>query len=532
MRIRTLSVVVAVTAVLGPACSSGGSGKTTTPDAPTAPGAATGTDRHYAVTPLDPDPAGAGPNWGERLREAPDLNGDGAPEIVVGHGAFSSSCCPSEGRVSVVSGKDRSVLYTLSPPTPSPQASFGTNVSVFTGPSGPAVLVGTKEPVEGRKAQGRAYAFSLGAAAATPLFTLDDPVPEAGARFGDRLGRAGDVAGHGNGTTDVIVGAQGHQSPPGCASQPSPSVATCRTNVGKAYVFNGATGALLRTLDMPASDVTADGSRCNRAGSCGSFGSAVQSPGDVDGDGKADQLVSAYGFDAPTGPGAACARPEPNDCNEEQGRQYLFSGGDGSLLATIDDPEPQPGAKFGFQDVAPDSPGDVNGDKVPDLYANGFEQDGPQGKSQGGAWVFDGKKTLEQHKGVVLYKLTGPRPSAGGQFGWSMSRTDFEPDGKPDLFVGSAPHHLIPAPGAEWPDQRGYTAVLNGADGTTLKLLELPPSMAEHGAEGNLGSNLGWSVAAPGDLDGDKKPDYVAGAPYSDIGTSQDQGRIVFFLSG
>ncbi|PLS74933.1 MAG: hypothetical protein CYG61_10120 [Actinobacteria bacterium] len=63
---------------------------------------------------------------------------------------------------------------------------------------------------------------------------------------------------------------------------------------------------------------------------------------------------------------------------------YLFSGRTGEVLLRIDDPEPQAGATFGFQDVAPLSPGDVNRDGFADLYANGFAQNGPTGRRHGG----------------------------------------------------------------------------------------------------------------------------------------------------
>lgn len=40
----------------------------------------------------------------------------------------------------------------------------------------------------------------------------------------------------------------------------------------------------------------------------------------------------------------------------------------------------------------------------------------------------------------------------------------------------------------------------------------------------NLGPSLGWSSASPGDLNGDGNPDYVATAPFEDVGPNKDQG--------
>src|SRR5262249_37570504 len=116
--------------------------------------------------------------------------------------------------------------------------------------------------------------------------------------------------------------------------------------------------------------------------------------------------------------------------------------------------------------------------------------------------------------------------TVGGQFGWSLSTTDYNLDGKPDLFVGSSPHHLAGA------DQRGGTYVFRGRTGKLLKKLELSDADAQAGASGNRGSNLGGANAAPGDLNGDGNPDYVAGAPFHDVGSNQDQGRLFVFTSG
>ena len=129
----------------------------------------------------------------------------------------------------------------------------------------------------------------------------------------------------------------------------------------------------------------------------------------------------------------------------------------------------------------------------------------------------------------MLYEPRDPTPTEGGQCCFSLDKTDYNKDGRPDLYVGQSPHHLQ-KPGI---DQSGGTYVFDGRDGSPLKSLELPPGVRQQGSGtlANLGSNLGWSVAAPGDLNRDGEPDYVAGATFQDVGANQDEGRAFVFLS-
>ncbi|MGH8567417.1 MAG: VCBS repeat-containing protein, partial [Gammaproteobacteria bacterium] len=146
---------------------------------------------------------------------------------------------------------------------------------------------------------------------------------------------AGDV--NGDGAPDLLVG----------------------TRFGRLHVYSGADGSVLRTLDLPSGSSTAPRS-------------AVAGVGDVNGDGVPDLLVGA-GFSAVGG-------------NAGQGRAFVFSGADASLLRTLDLPTPQGFSGLGS---AVAGAGDVNGDGVPDLLAGAPGHDVSE-INQGQAFVFSG----------------------------------------------------------------------------------------------------------------------------------------------
>ena len=506
--------------------------------------------------------------WSERLATVPDLNGDGKNEILIADLHESFSGFPLAGRVYMQDGATHRFLYQIDSPEIQANAQFGFFISVIgdvngdgkadfaagtdaqnvlsTGPNaGDSCTAGTAGC---NTRQGKAWVFS--GKDGHMLYPLTDPDPQAQARFGSRIGRAGDV--NGDGIPDIIVGASGSDDPAGCGHKPDGTPITptgnCRVGEGAAYIFSGKDGTLLRKLTMPKADLPPATCSSNLGGdgkpapNCGSFGLAVQGFGDVTSpDGASRLLVDAATFNYDTATKQACKLNPmgafPATCNKSQGAEYVFDGKTGAEIRRTDDPAPEAGAFFGFQDVEPLAPGDVNGDGVPDYYANGFLQDGPTGLSSAGrAFVFSGKD------GSLLYEIKDPRPVAGGQFAFSMVKTDYNKDGTPDLYVGKTPHQEG-GTGTVF-DQRGGTDIFNGKDGSLLKSLDLPASDAQPGAPGNDGSNLGFTVAAPGDLNGDGEPDYVAGSPFEDVGTGlplncqaptpgcvQDVGREYFFLS-
>lgn len=447
-------------------------------------------DTEYGALTVKPPGTGNASYWASRMAAAKhDYNGDGAGDVFVADS--------TDERVYLLSGKELGAPSQETQPLrifKNPDRtgdSFGSFISVVGDVSGdgkPDLAVGgpwASVTVNGVTHNYVGTVFLMDGAKGKLLHRLDNPDPKYGTRYAERIGSAGDLTG--DNKPEVIVGASGWYPPE-----------SRYLNVGKAYIFNGATGSLHRTLDLPASDL--GGCNCQ-------FGLAVQGPGDIDGDGVTDQLVNAgyYGIYP----------------NRYAGRSYLFSGRTGELIRKIDSPEPEPARDnryanpsfFGFADAAPLTPGDVNDDGRADVYAASFEQDGPAGTRQGKAWVFSGKDIASGPADVpfntALYALDDPTPEQGGMFGWTMDKTDHNKDGTPDLYVGQAPHHG----GLDG----GGTYVMDGKDGSEQKRLELPESCDQ-------AASLGWSLAAPGDLNGDGEADYLGGAPYFDIPQGEGEG--------
>jgi len=215
------------------------------------------------------------------------------------------------------------------------------------------------------------------AATAVPPYravTVESPSPEAKTVFGEIMHTVGDV--DRDGVRDVITTAE--------------NTVGGLQGVGRVWVLSGRTGAVLLTLDDPDPQLFAG------------FGVSLAGLGDVNGDGIADLTVAAPFQSVFTGSGTGCGRPEPNGCNESQGKVYVFSGSDGRLLYSVADPRPQPNAFFGA--LFSTATGDLNGDGVPDFVepANGEDVGGVP--RAGAAYVLSGKD------GSVIRRIPNPSP--------------------------------------------------------------------------------------------------------------------------
>lgn len=363
--------------------------------------------------------------------------------------------------------------------------------------------------------QGRAFVFS--GTKGNLLFTIDNPSPQIEAAFGFSVASAGDV--NKDGIPDFLIGALGQEER------------------GKAFLFNGKDGKLLYTLQAPNLQ--------NGAG----FGWAVASLGDLTNDGIPDIAVGAFAqenigyvylFNGSDGKHLRTIAPPAGslafgwslsaagDTNKDgipdivvgapyttvgqntvQGQAYVFSGKDDALLLTLDNPQPMAGGVFGWRMT---SVGDQDKDGVPDLLVGAPYQNVNKVISQGAAYVFSGAT------GKLLFPLKDPVPRPYAVFGYTVAEgPDVNQDGTPELLVG-APYQTV--------DQfhvQGEVFLFNGRDGRHLTTFDNPYP--------HQGSSFGYTVVSPGDVNGDKIPDFAIGASGQGIMDKPAVGRVMIFLS-
>jgi hypothetical protein len=260
-----------------------------------------------------------------------DVTGDGADEIIIA-APYEVSGLARPGRVYVFSASG-SLLRTMTSPDTSNPVVFGLKIEVgdvdgdaiddifaLTGDS-PGYL-------------GTAYIFS--GASGSLIRALSNPNPQGGSYFGHGFA-VGDITGEG--LQDVAIGAFRED-------------VGMNPDQGRVYLYSGANGALIRSLDLPMPQDFAQ------------FGASL-AIGRVNLDGFGDIVVGADYEDV--------------SGNAFQGRAYIFSGGDGSLIRALDHPTPQPYGFFGAV-----ATGDANGDDWGDVFVTA--NDGAYSK----VYAFDG----------------------------------------------------------------------------------------------------------------------------------------------
>ena len=336
--------------------------------------------------------------------------------------------------------------------------------------------------------------LALPASAQPPLpvlYTIENPDPlPTGGLFGSSFQAIGDVDLDGVG--DLLVGAVRNTA--GAFSG------------GRAYVFSGASGALVYSLASPL------------ATNGGQFGASVTGLGDLDGDGTPDLAVGAPG--------------EPQGQVPGVGRVHVFSGRSGAFLRSLDSPAPNTNGddQFGASVVGVE---DVDGDGVPDVLvaaARAFYRGSYPGKlyafsgADGGlVYTVDPEPVGDRPRrfgpllslsadsvfvvtNAVRFEVLDP---ASGEFSLSVELAqglgnaydvagDVDGDGVPDLFLGRPTFD----PDGRDPE-RGRVLLYSVGTGEVVRTYDPPIIEGDRVRFGNLLSTVG-------DADGDGFPDFAA----------------------
>jgi hypothetical protein len=392
-----------------------------------------------------------------------DADGDTRGDAVVGEpladlpGGFNDC-----GRVHLYNGTTGALLRTIDPPNKQPGGQFGYSVTGLDNINGDApadILAGAPRQHPGATPidAGRAYIFRGDTGAM--LRALKSPHEQAGSLFGLSVAGVPDL--NSDGRTEYLISAPGE-------------TIGGQFGAGRVYLYSGASGVLLRTFSSPVFE------------HAGHFGWSVASVPDATGDGRAEILIGAPNDD----PGTS-----PNDC----GRAYLFNGFTGALVRVFASPFAETGSNFGFCVAGvPDANGDGRGDIL--IGAPG-DSPGSSPSRSGRAYLYSGAT------GVYLRSLSPPKPLLNAEFGYSLAAlADITGDSRGDVAIAA------PRDASSGLAEAGRVFVFNGSTGALFRTIA-PPHPEVQG-------RFGWSIGVVPDVSGNSRPELVLGAPLEDPGTA------------
>ena len=415
----------------------------------------------------EPDQVGA--LFGYSVATAGDVNGDGFSDVIVGALAYDNGQ-NEEGRAFVYLGSAAGLSTTAAWTAEGDQASaqFGHSVATAGDVNGDGfsdVVVGSYVYDNGEQNEGRAFVYHGSAAGLSTAAAWTVEGEQAEANFGFSVASAGDV--NGDGFSDLIVGAWSYDNGQG--------------DEGRAYVYHGSAAGLLTAAAWTAES--------DQVG--GFFATSVATAGDVNGDGFADVIVGAWGY---------------NNGQNDEGRAFVYHGSGAGLSTTAawSAESNQISAFFGWR-VA--TAGDVNGDGFSDIAVAANLYDNGQ---------LDEGRVFVYHGSVAGLSTTAARTVEGNQmnaqFGVSVSTAgDVNGDGYADLIVGAHTYDI------GQPDE-GLAFVYQGS---ASGLLAFPSWTTE---SNQAGAQYGFSVATAGDVNGDGYSDVIVGSYVYDNGQT-DEGR-------
>ncbi len=326
--------------------------------------------------------------------------------------------------------------------------------------------------------------------------------------LGISVSGAGDV--NNDGIDDIIVGT--HRGDDG------------GTDAGETYVIYGQSGSTRGTLDL-TNLTNADGFAIQGDTIDDYSGYSVSAAGDINGDGIDDIIIGAWGVD--TGGSYAGAAYVIYGQTTTRGRIDLtnLTSTEGFII--------QGDAAGDYAGFSVSGTGDVNGDGIDDMIIGAKNGDNG-GNNAGEAYVIYGRTgtrgtldltNLTSTDGFII-QGDDPNETAGHAV---SGAGDINGDGIGDLLVGA----IL---GTDGGVQAGQVYVIYGRAGTARTSLDMTTLAASDGfviqANGDY-DNVGASVSAAGDINGDGIGDLIVGGPRGyDGGIYAGEAYVIFGKSG
>lgn len=300
------------------------------------------------------------------------------------------------------------------------------------------------------------YPVTIDPVAAVPTLLLVNPL--ANGQFSLSLRTAGDL--NGDGYSDVVVSA--------------PSGSMGETNEGVVFVYYGSPSGI-----SSAPNVTLQSNQVSSQ-----FGYSVGTAGDVNGDGYGDLLVGASSWESAA-------------AENQEGAVFVFHGS-AAGIGTVANYILQPNATNQFMGFSVSCAGDLNNDGYSDVVIGSPYAYYPT-SLEGCAWVFLGGAT---GLNPVFHKRL-ERNQGAAQFGNAVAGLgDVNGDGYSDIGVAGFRFDLNGT-------DDGIVCVYHGsAVGIAGGANPAPNSIINAFAHV---SNMGWSLASAGDVNGDGYSDMIVG---------------------
>ncbi len=407
-----------------------------------------------------------------------DVNGDGYSDLLVGAPLYDFGEV-DEGIALAYLGSSTGV--TLSPAwlVDSNQAGAQLGYSIaragdVNGDGFEDILVSTPSWDNGQSEEGKVQLHygASGGAVVFPAWVVESE--QAGARLGWSVAAGGD--GNGDGLADFVAAAPFFDAP--------------EIDEGRVLGWRGS-----RTVPLITPEWTMES---NQAGA--ELGASISRAGDFNGDGLADVIVGAPGFD---------------NGQSDEGAAFLYVGAASTLYSLTPSfrfESNQANARFA-QAVA--TAGDVDRDGNSDVIIGAPRFDSPA-LNAGAAFVYHGRSGSSVTPLVANISLLGNQ--TGAEFGAAVATTgDINGDGFSDIVVGE------PLRDGDAPDSGRASVHLGSSTGVA--------ATATWTSEGSTtDARWGRALASAGDVNGDGFADVAIGALIEN--GENDEGGAVVYLVG